>query len=86
MQHRCSSVARLLFSPVPIVALSARWSDAARALYLVADPTTKNIQRQRNGFGTFRQAFQKSSTVGSKCVARTPDEACHASRLSLIHI
>ena len=67
LPHPCSaaaarSVARLLCSPVPIVALSARRSDAALALSLAAaDPTTKNIQTQRNGFGTFVQKFQTVS-------------------------
>ena len=29
-------------------------------LRVLADPTTKNIQTQRNGFGTFVQKFQKA--------------------------
>ena len=31
-----------------------------RCRSLAADPTTKNIQYQRNGFGTFVQKFQLS--------------------------
>ena len=35
----------------------------------VADPTTKNIQTQRNGFGTIIQKFQTVSDK-SKCARR----------------
>ena len=40
-----------------------------RCRSLAADPTTKNIQYQRNGFGTFVQKFQLSKG-NSKCVCR----------------